>query len=755
RALYEDRGGRLWIGTNGGLDRFDPQTGGFVHYRHDPANRSSLGSGKVRAILEDRAGNLWIGLLEPGSLDRLDPSTGTFTRYEHDAANPTSLTEAYGLTAIHEDATGALWLGTYSGLERLDPATGRFQHYKHDPGNAASLSHDFTWSIYEDLRGVIWVGTDGGLDRYDPGTGQFAAYTVENGLPTDQVKAVLADEQGRLWLGIDGGGVSSFDPQTGRFRNFDLSDGLAGRDAVVGAYARGPGGRMYFGTLTGVTAFRPDDVKLNTSVPPIVLSAFRRFDRPVSFDRPLSRIDALALSYGDNFFAFEFAALDYTDPAKNRYAYQLVGFDQDWIQSGTRRYASYTNLAPGTYTFRVKAANNDGVWNEAGPAVRVLIAPPVWQTWWFRTLAAAIILGAVAAVIRTREAYVATLRASEERFRAIFDQAPLFVCELDTTASPPRILRANRAAGRVFGVPAAALHDLPLTTLMPPESWAAVDPVFKSLAPEKTLDCECAALRQNGSQFPARLSLTGGTGQQSGRSILVMEDITAEQERRSEEQAIAEERQRIARELHDGLAQDLAGIRFRIALWHRLVDSDPVRMHAELGDLQTLLAKDIRDVRRSIFALRPLVLDELGFLPALRRFIHEFAEQNQLAVDLQVGGLGEALPLSLEFVLFRIIQESLHNVSKHAMAAAACVTISRDSARTLKLTVSDNGQGFETARLDLAVASGHLGLQQMKERVQKLGGALNVRSRPGRGTEIEAILPLAGEGDGAVDRENP
>jgi PAS domain S-box-containing protein len=321
----------------------------------------------------------------------------------------------------------------------------------------------------------------------------------------------------------------------------------------------------------------------------------------------------------------------------------------------------------------------------------------------------------------------------------------LCVFELDVASSPPRILRANRASERVYGWPPAELQNAALETILPPDARSSLQPALKALSSGKTFAGEYSGLRRDGSEFPARLSVTSGAGREAGRSILVIEDITAEKERRSEEQAIAEERQRIAREIHDGLAQDLAGLRFQVTLWHQLVDCDPARMHAELASFQTLLAKNLREVRRSIFALRPLALDELGFFPALRQFIGEFAEQNQLQVDLRIKGSEESLPTFLELVLFRIIQESLHNISKHAQARAVCVILDLGSLETVKLTVRDDGVGFDLAGLEMAVVAGHLGLKQMQERVKKLGGSFKVHSQLGAGTEIEAMLPLAGD----------
>lgn len=745
KALYEDHEGVLWVGTNQGLDRYDRATGEFTHYVHDPGDPGSLSRGAVKVILEDHTHALWIGTEDPGSINRLDITTGTFTRYEHDPADPNSFINTYGVRAIYEDPAGDLWLGTYNGLVHFDPDAGKFTQYLHDPDNSHSLSHNFVWSIYEDPDRNLWIGTAEGLNRLDRATGQFAVYTMEDGLPNDGVMCILGDPQGNLWLGTDGGGLSRFNPWTETIKNYDVSDGLASNVTMLGVCHRGRSGEMFFGTLDGVTAFYPDSVKDNPYVPPIVLTAFRKFDETVEFDTPLAEVEEITLSYRDNFFAFEFAALDYTDPARNQYAYQLEGFDKDWIYCGTRRYASYTNLPPGEYTFRVKGTNNDGIWNEEGRAVRVIITPPFWQTWWFRILAGAIGLGVVFAVVGARMRYAAVLRQSEAQFRALFENAPLGVFELDMTSTPPRITRANRQSERVYGWSTAALTSASLGSIFPPDAWPTLERTLYALGPGETITVESTGLRQDGTAFPIRISATGGTGHDLKRAILAIEDITAEKHRRSEEEAIDEERRRIAREIHDGLAQDLAGLRFRVRLWHTLVDDDPAQMHVELDGLRDLLREKIHDVRRSIFALRPVALDELGFYPALRQFIGEFGEQNQLYVDMRVAGPPERLPAFLEPVLFRIIQESLNNAGKHAHAQTIRIALDLTSPAVVALSIRDDGVGFDPAMLDQASQRRHLGLKQMRERVENLKGAFEVHSQLGSGTEIQVILPLTGE----------
>lgn len=745
RALYEEHENVLWVGTNQGLDRFSPDEGTFIHYVHDPEDPNSLSPGSVKYILEDQNHSLWIATEEPGNLNRFDRDTGTFTRYEYNPDKPDGFINTYGVRALHEGRSGDLWLGTYTGLVHFDRETEVFTQYRYDPENPHGLSNNFVWSIQEDESGNLWVATDEGLNRFDPVTEHFTVYTVEDGLPSDKVVCMLADEQGILWMGTSGGGLSRFDRRTELFTNYDVSDGLVSNEMLIGACHQSQNGEMFFGTNNGFNAFYPDDIKGNPYVPPVHLTAFRKFDEVVEFDVPLSEVEEITLAYKENFFAFEFAALDYLDPAKNQYAYQLEGFDEDWIYCGTRRYASYTNLPPGEYIFHVKGTNNDGLWNETGHTVRIKITPPYWQTWWFMIIVVALALVVMTAVIGTRMRHIAVLRESEERFRTLFENAPLCIFELDMTLTPPRIIRANRKSTSVYGWSPPEFTASSLDQIFTLDARPDMERMVNALNPGETLTVESTGLRANGMTFPIRVSATGEAGHGLRHAILAVEDITAEKGRRSEEEAIIEERRRIARDIHDGLAQDLAGLRFEVELWHQLVDKEPKKMHTELNKLQKLLSKNIREVRRSIFALRPVALEKLGFYPALHQFVEEYAEQNQLHVDLHIEGRQERLPASLEPVLFRIIQEALNNISKHAQANAVWIALNLESSESVKLSVRDNGVGFNPASLSQLFKRGHLGLRQMQERIVNLNGTFELNTKPGKGTEIAVTVPLLGK----------
>ena len=404
RAIGADKAGALWVGTfNQGLNKFFPEAAGnravFTHYQHDPTNPHSLSHNHVRALLGDQSGELWIATIG-GGLNRFEKNSGRFIRYQHHPQDPNSLSDDRAYT-IYEDRHGTLWIGTFGGgLNRIfipTTADGTKNHdglyfvpYKNNTADSASLSDDRVMAICESRDGALWIGTfGGGLNKLDRVTGKFSRFGKRHGLSSEVIYGILEDARGNLWLSSNHG-LSRFNPGTLTCKNYDERDGLQSKEFSGGAFAQSPGGEMFFGGINGFNSFFPDSIKDNPFVPPIMITSFKKFNAVAGRE-----MEAIDLAHTDNFFSFEFAALDFSDPAKNQYAYYLEGFDQSWIFAGARHAASYTNVDPGQYTFRVKGANNDGVWNEIGAANKITIHPPFWQTWWFRALALGLLAGAI------------------------------------------------------------------------------------------------------------------------------------------------------------------------------------------------------------------------------------------------------------------------------------------------------------------------------------------------------------------------
>ncbi len=400
QSITEDHDGNIWIGTDGaGLYRFRPETKKLTLFHHLENDPSSLSHDFVSYVYQSKTDrSLWI--CTNGGLNRLDPSTGKFTRFQNDAGNPMSISHDRVRFAT-EDRDGHLWIGTYGGIDKMDRAAGTFAHHAHDPDNGNSLSENRVWVIHEASDGTLWIGTHIGLNRMDRRNGTFKAYSVREGLPSNEIYGICEDKSGHLWLSTSRG-LSRFDPRSDRFTNYFEDDGLQSNEFNGAVFAQGRSGRLYFGGINGFTAFYPQQVIPANDPPPVIMSSFRKFDRPVLQDRRLNSVEKLELPYSDNFFGFEFTTLNYHNVTKNQYRYKLEGFDHDWIMSGKRRYATYTNLDPGTYRFSVTASNSDGVWNPSGTSIEIKILPPWWQTWWFRLLATAAVIALVFTVYRIR-----------------------------------------------------------------------------------------------------------------------------------------------------------------------------------------------------------------------------------------------------------------------------------------------------------------------------------------------------------------
>ncbi|WP_229262422.1 sensor histidine kinase [Duganella guangzhouensis] len=404
-ALASDQRGRVWVGTSNGLWWRDAAGGAYLPMvlGDDPAKRS------VQTLMVDRAGTIWVGTR--AALHRIDPGTLAMQTYHADLTAANALSAR--VYAILEDRSGNLWIGTEYGLDRLDRATGKFEHYRHDPKRRDSLSHNRVHYLYQDEQARLWIGTAAGLCMArmgEDGKLSFQYYPPGKGRSADPIGAILGDEQGRLWISSTAG-IAQFDPASGLFRNYSSKDGLLDGSYFIGAGYRAPDGTLYFGGLEGVTAFQPAHIHDNPYAPPVAITDFSIFNQSILNGArsdvlpqgPIYQAKALALSYRDAVISFEFAALHYADPQRNRYAYQLEGFDPTWVTADAgKRFATYTNLDPGNYVFRVKAANKDGVWSAEPVSVAVTIAPPLWKTWWFRLLLAALVLGAAYLLFRIR-----------------------------------------------------------------------------------------------------------------------------------------------------------------------------------------------------------------------------------------------------------------------------------------------------------------------------------------------------------------
>ncbi len=408
-ALFLDRDGDLWIGTSeGGLNFLPRNSDKFKYFMHNPDNANSLPHNYVRCITQDKNGLIWIGT-RGGGICSFDKTTGTFTRYRNIADNLNSLSHNR-VNALLVDFDNHLWIGTSGGgLNKFDIVNKQFTHYNNNPYDTTSLSDIYVLSLFQSHDSTIWVGTyNGGLNALNIKQGKFSHYTQDDGLPNNVVYGILEDKNQDLWISTNRG-LCRFNPHKKQFKTFDMSDGIQGFEFNTGSMHYGKSGTMYFGGTEGLNAFKPEEIKGQTFIPPVCITGFKIFDQPVVFGKnnllkkPLIFTDTIHLDYHQSIFSISFSSLHFLSPGKNQYSFILENFENQWNRVGNIHFARYSNVPPGAYIFKVKGTNNDGIWNENPTQIVILIHPPYWKTLWFRILMIIIFLLAIYVIIIIRE----------------------------------------------------------------------------------------------------------------------------------------------------------------------------------------------------------------------------------------------------------------------------------------------------------------------------------------------------------------
>ena len=431
-AIFEDSKNDLWIGTWGsGLNKLitigSERSAKFVHYMNEGNENMSLPSDTIQAIYQDSFNNLWVGT-EAG-LSTFNLQEKSFVSFKHNSQHSQSISDdRIQSKCIYEDAANNLWIGTWNGLNRIadlktitqhNAGEVKFQSYKSDVTDPNTLSDNRIISIYEDPSShpdevILWIGTvSGGLNKMiisetkEEEFISFTHFTERDGLPNNAIYGILGDEKGNLWLSTNNG-LSKFNPSDQSFRNYNESDGLQSDQFYWGASFKSQSGEMFFGGVNGLTAFYPSDLKDNLHVPEVYITDLQLFNEPVEIgeDSPLQKsileTESIELSYDSYAITFEFVALDYTIPEKNQYKYMLEGYDNDWIPAGNRRFVTYSGVGAGEYVFKVKGSNNDGIWNEDGASLEVIILPPFWSTIWFVSIVIVVLTGLVIYFVTAR-----------------------------------------------------------------------------------------------------------------------------------------------------------------------------------------------------------------------------------------------------------------------------------------------------------------------------------------------------------------
>ena len=836
-ALAYDASGRsLWIGTaDSGLDRMDLVTGWFTHFEADSDDITSLNSDEVlllhvgpegtlyvstadgilqyydpdlqgfnpvsvkytviaensetTAITHDPEGNVWFSQ-KTGELLKLDPATGQIRRFLL-ASDELPGLEAEMVLTIFAERDGIIWLGTESqGLVRFDTTNDEIMAYQSN-GTSAGPSHNSITNIVRDDAGLLWLGTaGGGLNQFDPQTEQFSYYTTQDGLPSNRVFGIAQDDIGYLWLST-GNGLARLSPDTGLVRIYDTRDGVQGSDFNPKAYASGEDGSLYFGGVNGFNAFYPVQISENNHVPPVVITSVSLFNEVLETN--ISDCSAtLSLTHDQNFLSFEFAALDYTAPDRNQYAYIMEGLNEDFVYSGTRRYVDYPNLPWGNYTFRLLAANNDAVWNSEGACLMIDIQPPFWATWWFiglvgLLLAVTVVLGyrwRVAQIERQRKQLTVQVfeRTQEierrrqiasglsEVIRLLNSDQPLeksldFIVQqaVGLTAASKAIIFDRQ--GDQIGVRATyPLGETRQVDLNDPQSstakillestflnrlliYSRIDPITMRASRQWELvkgdyrTVICMPLSVEESIFgglvlyygeertfsPEEISLARTFANQASLAI-----TSSVLKGKSQESAVAAERNRLARDLHDAVTQTLFSTSLIAEVLPKLWKKDPGQAQKQLNELQQLTKGALGEMRTLLMELRPSALEDADPAELFKHLTNAFTGRTGVPVDFAVDTLPDcAMPVEVKNVFYRIAQEGLNNIFKHADASQVWFRFSC-TGQTVTLTISDDGQGFTKEE----IPAGHLGLEIMSERAATVGAELTLVSQPGEGTTL-------------------
>ncbi len=856
-AVLEDRDGNVWVGTDGGgLDRIDAETHRTTVFRHDPENPNSIGSASVFTILQGDDRTFWLGGWD-GGVSRLDPVTGRVKRYRHDSRNRTSIVgnSVWRLVRLRtgellvatqqgtdlmdpragtfariadrypgaqrdmtftamEDSTGNIWLGGRAWVQYVDRKSGSVTDYVYREGDLGALADGMVFALYQDSGGNVWIGSEGGLRCLPAGSRVGTSLLAVSGLPNPTINAIEEDSSGNLWVSTNRGLTRIEDavknPKSTRFVSYDARDGLQSDEFTRGVSCQGAAGRLYFGGQQGLNSFVPARILRNLVPPPVVMTGLRVFgrsiqpgDREVPLQRSVTEAREITLSQDSLVLTFEYAALNFALPQKNRYAIMLEGFDDRWTDVGTRHSATYTRLPHGHYTFRVRAANNDGVWNEKGLALGVVVLP----RWHERTLVRLLFLALAGMALvlayrgrvqrlearqhdlerrvdeRTRdlnrlteqlEVRVATrtqeLADEKERLAVTLRSIGDAVIATDVES---RIVLMNRVAEQLTGWPSSDAVGRPLGDVLPlldpGTRQRQPDPVQAVLAGKSiwALPVQSVLVRRDGRETFVADSVAPIRDQESRTIgvVLVFRDVT--ERRKVEEQLQNAQKLEALGILAGGIAHDfnnlLTGVFGYLDLAHRRAEDPP--------QVSRILAKALNVLGRARGLTGQLLTFSRGGEPVSEPLA--LGELVRKSVDFALSGSNVVSEVRIVEDLWacqgdrRQIDQVVDNLllnARQAMPEGGTVEVIAENAeitdtmrvplaagRYVRLTVRDSGPGiapeirsriFEPFFTTKTQGTG-LGLATSYSIVRKHGGHIDVESEVGAGTRFMVYLPAS------------
>jgi PAS domain S-box-containing protein len=636
----------LWIGTAAGLNKLNLNTLLFDYYKSIPKDSTTLDNGYIWSIFEDRDGNIWIG--NRYGLDKYNPGKNNFTRIKTNISSTTNEFPGFILT-MYQDQKGTIWLGTFGhGLNKLieEETIIRDDHSK-------EVDKNKTWKVVH----------------------HHVDFLSDN----EVIYGILPDDNGNLWFSSNHG-IWKFNPSTNQIKNYNLSDGLQSDEFNSGSFFKNAKGEMFFGGNNGFNEFHPKNIIDNEYIPSVVITDFKKFDHTVQFESEISEIKEIKLSYSENFFSFEFASLDHTNPQKNQFAYMLDGFDKDWIYCGTRNYASYTNLNGGEYIFKVRGSNNDGLWNMEGTSIRIIISPPFLETWWFRICLSIILIFLILIFMkyriyriqrrnkeledlvsmRTGELKLKTEETTLQKtyFQQLFENTPLGIAMLDKTN---KIVEVNKSFERIFGFNNIQIKGESIDKMLVPEFLRKKsDFVSIETAGDKIFEAEAPRKKSNGELIYAHIyGLPIRVNNQTVGIYAIYEDIT-------EKRKIQEETQKRTEQiiLHQSILLDLnkldnsefhEAINLFVEASSKTLRTERVSVWLYNEDMSKILCEDMYIQRKNLHekgetldsnmypiyfkALEEnsaIVADDVYTDPFTQEFIDDYLRQNKIVSMLDI-----------------------------------------------------------------------------------------------------------------------
>lgn len=833
---YEDRRGTVWLATLSGLNRFDRATGTFTVFKHDPGDPGSLPTDRILNVYEDSAGGfwishrygplvkfdrdtgkvvrkyspkgkvdsfsqivedprnpgvLWLGTRRQGGLARFDTAAETFTYFLGDGKRAeTGPAASVVYKVIHDNSQEVIWLGGSSGggLNRFDKKSGTYTHYVANPDNPDAISNNTLMDIHQDNAGNVWIGTGGGgLERFDKNFGTFTHFGKKHGVPSI-VTGILEDTNGGLWLATNAG-IVRFDPWQERVdRYYTRKEGLQGDVFYRRSAMKTRDGEMWFGGTNGVNRFHPDKLTRNAVAPTVVLTALNQGGVPLSHSRAPTHIESISLDWQRPFFEFEYAALNFTVPEKNRYQYILEGWDKFWYEARSDRKGRYSGLSQGRYTLKIRGSNNDGVWSSRERALVVIVKPPFWAAWWFRVglgfFFVFMFFGGVFFWQRNQkqqrrrlETLVAErtkdLQESEARFRGLSAATNEAVVIHDGEV----VLDANDAAFRLFGYSPEEFIGRKIRHMIESISKKTV---AQAIRDRFEAPYECQLQRKDGTSFMCEIQAKNVPSKGKIIRVATARDITRQKQAEAEllnakeaaETASLAKNTFLANMSHE-LRTPLNGIlgytqvlRHNPSITGEVADG--IGIIQQSGEHLLMLINDILDLSKIEAGKVELLnqpVDLHDFLESIVRGIRSKTEAKGLVLGYEMSADVPRGVMVDETRLRQVLLNLLGNAVKYTDSGHVDLKVAipgrtdmRAEANSvvLRFTVADTGIGINMERrnqifrpfeqveqAERQVEGAGLGLAISKKIVSLMGGRIGLDSEPGSGSTFWFDVTLA------------